>query len=234
MTEQGSNGRLLVVCRANVCRSPLAEFVAVSRFADSGVTIASAGTDAEVGYGVCAQVERLLARRPGGNDFLAGHRVTPLRASRVGTADLILAMSPRERSRVALTYPWLRDRTFTVIEAQRLLSELPVAGRHGTTLWDLARLMHEQRWIAAEENWPHRTRDLLGLVQRRRPARGLAIADAHASRRRPSHARLLPAVETLVGQVSDEILVRLGRGSGGAGPVVQVDSNPAGDSRHVI
>lgn len=38
--------RVLFVCHANLCRSPMAEFLARRLLADRPVTVASAGTDA--------------------------------------------------------------------------------------------------------------------------------------------------------------------------------------------
>lgn len=232
MTEQGAQARLLMVCRANVCRSPLSEFVATQRFAGSGVAVSSAGTDAAVGQTLCHRVEKAIAGRPGGADFAAQHRVTPLGAARLATADLVLTASPRERSRIAMAHPWLRDRTFTLIEVERLLSSMPVAGQPTATLAELADLLNQQRWLAADENWPGHRR-LWEVLDRRRPAIGLSIRDPHAAERRPSHARVLQYTETLVGHVSDEILVRLGARPRDEADAAQAESGP-GESRHAI
>lgn len=231
MTEQVPNAHLLVVCRANVCRSPLAEFVAAGRLAGTGIAVSSAGTDAAIGQGLCDEVEAYIAGTAGGTSFAGAHRVTPISAPRVTAADLILTMSTRERSRVAMTHPALRERTFTLVEADRLLTRLPVEGGRFGTLEELARRLHELRWMASEENWPSRSR-FRELVDRRRPVQGLSVRDAHMSKHRPSHRRVLQSTETLMGHVSDEVLVRLGVRSRTEDERPEADAEAGGDSRH--
>lgn len=218
---QSIKGRLLLVCRANVCRSALAEFVATDRFAGTGLVVSSAGTDAAKGRHLCSEVEKFISGQPGGAEFAKRHRSMSLSAAKPGNADLILTTSPRERSRVALLQPSLRDRTFTLIEVERLLSRLPIEGPRPTKLMELTDLLHERRWIATNENWRGRSPRWQRL-DLRRPATSSTIHDAHETTR-TSHPRLLTFVQSLVGGISDEMLARMGD------QTLQQDSAPPDD-----
>ncbi|MBC9227572.1 hypothetical protein GL325_14685 [Aeromicrobium sp. 636] len=228
MPEFDREAHVLLVCRANVCRSALGEFVATERLATAGISVSSAGTDAVAGEKLCHHVETSISGTAGGADFAAGHRATPLREAWLHRADLILTTSPRESSLVALSQPTLRNRTFTLIEVERLLSQLPATGSSPATLAELVQTLHRRRWRAANENWPghHWTREHL---DRRRPATGLALRDAHVGSS-TSHPRLMPFTRRLVTDVCDEIAARMGTrpGPGGAPqPVIRPAPEPS-------
>jgi protein-tyrosine-phosphatase len=120
--------RILVVCMANVCRSPLAGAMlthALER-ADRGgrVVVETAGVSAREGAGHCPD---LLARaRPGREvaDRLLGHTARQLTAADLERADLVLAVDREVRAAVVRTAPRHQSKVFTL----RQLTELaPVA-----------------------------------------------------------------------------------------------------------
>ncbi|PWU58099.1 low molecular weight phosphatase family protein, partial [Micromonospora globispora] len=90
--------RLLFVCRANMCRSPMAEYLARRLFADWPVTVASAGTDAVEGALMHPYASRVVA--------LTGADPRAFRTRRLGPDDLtgaalVLTATRRQRSRCA-------------------------------------------------------------------------------------------------------------------------------------
>lgn len=117
--------RLLVVCRANVARSPLAEVMLADALADLGVEVASAGVQAAEGAPPARGSVELAADR--GLD-LAGHRSRPVSEPLVAGADLVLTMSENQRDTCARLLPGAGRRTFTLREFDRLtggLTDLP-------------------------------------------------------------------------------------------------------------
>lgn len=99
---------LLVVCHANVCRSPVAEAYLRSGLPDR-IEVSSAGTHAVSGAPAHPHAVSLLARQ--GLD-LSGHRATRLSPGMAAAADLILVMDTELRQEVAALYPAARGRVF--------------------------------------------------------------------------------------------------------------------------
>src|SRR6478672_2033386 len=119
------HGRLvLLVCSANVCRSPMTQFLVEHEVRavkpESPWTFLSAGTDARDGQPMCRSSGRAIARIPGGPAFTETHRSRPLTRELVEQASLVLTAAVQERSIVARLVPERRDRLFTMIEAARL------------------------------------------------------------------------------------------------------------------
>ena len=167
----GVNGKLLVVCAANVCRSPFAAFLLGEAL--PGAEVTSVGVTARTGDPLCRFTDERISAVPDGARFAKAHVATRLDAESVARADLILTASEAERSAVAVLDPEARPRTFTLVEAAysaRALAPLPV----GVDLRELAERMHAQRG----------TVDLPRVRRRHRlsPLRssyGIAIPDAH-------------------------------------------------------
>ncbi|WP_322089347.1 protein-tyrosine-phosphatase [Burkholderia sp. BCC1999] len=97
--------RLLLVCTANVCRSPMAE-VLFRRVLD-GVRVMSAGVDAMPGMG--ADPAAIAVMRRIGLD-LGQHRSQPLARWMIESSALVLTMSERQRQVIAHRYPSLSGR----------------------------------------------------------------------------------------------------------------------------
>ena len=109
--------RVLFVCTGNICRSPIAEQVFRARLGSPAVVFSSAGTDALVGEWMPPQaiaVSRALKAYPD------GHVAKQLFPSTVESADLVLAMTRRQRSVVARMVPRASRYSFTLREFARL------------------------------------------------------------------------------------------------------------------
>jgi protein-tyrosine phosphatase len=114
--------RVLVVCTANVARSPLYAALLADRLGDVGV--GSAGTNAREGTPAAEYTVKLAAER--GLD-LRHHRSRPVTADHVSGAELILTMSQRQRDACGPLAPGAGARTFTVMELTRLLQDVDPA-----------------------------------------------------------------------------------------------------------
>lgn len=109
---------VLVVCHANITRSPLFAAMLAERWTPRyGVTVGSAGVRALVGSGpdpgsaVEAQVRGLT---------LAHHLARQVSAELVAAASLVLTMAEDQRRECVRLVPEAATRTFTVPEAVRL------------------------------------------------------------------------------------------------------------------
>lgn len=120
---------VLFVCAANVCRSPLMQFVftdLTAKNSDAGDwRIRSAGAQVGGKHRLCAVVNAMLVRTGHDRDDLARHRSVPIGEELIEDSQLIITASLAERSAVARTVPRARDRTFTLREAIAL-SETPL------------------------------------------------------------------------------------------------------------
>jgi protein-tyrosine phosphatase len=118
-------GGVLIVCHANLCRSPMAEYVARDLLAQqlggeaSAVPVASAGTHAVPGYPMHPHAARLTAER--GTDPEA-FRSRPLHAEQLRTAGLILTATRAQRTTCVSLAPSALRRTFTLRQFARLAS----------------------------------------------------------------------------------------------------------------
>lgn len=138
--------RILVLCSANQCRSPIAEVLLAHHLSGSRtpVTVRSAGLFSE---GEPASSEATSALAVGGLDITQhrSHRVT---GSDLAWADLVLGMS-REHVRYAVvTAPGTWPRAFTLKELVRRGEEAgPRAPAESLTDW-LARVHHGRERMA--------------------------------------------------------------------------------------
>ncbi len=122
---------VLMVCTGNVCRSPTAErllLVHAARLGVAGLTVASAGTRAMAGHGMEANARDVLLGL-GGDP--AHFRARQLTAALSTTADLVLTMSTGHRAAVLGDAPRAMRRTFTLLEAERLLDVTPGVTQEG-------------------------------------------------------------------------------------------------------
>jgi protein-tyrosine phosphatase len=132
--------RVLFVCTANICRSPMAEAMTKQTLSayDGHVIVASAGVYGHEGSPIA----------PGSGAALdalgvvhAGHRGRLLTRQIVDESDLILTMEAAHRDAIAAHQPAAAGRTFTLREFARLVDGEPApAGEHVT---DRARTLVE-------------------------------------------------------------------------------------------
>lgn len=118
---------VLVVCTANICRSPLAHVMLDQHLADRGidgeVTVASAGTHARHGD-VAAELSAVIATR-GGLD-LSGHRSAPLSQRLLDDSAVVVTMTERHRDAVVASDPSAVGRCFALRELARLVDDVEV------------------------------------------------------------------------------------------------------------
>ncbi|MGW0161216.1 arsenate reductase/protein-tyrosine-phosphatase family protein [Mycobacterium sp. NPDC003323] len=118
---------ILFVCTGNICRSPTAERLAIAYCDRVGIvdtTASSAGTRALVGHPIHPDAQSVLERLGGSASEFAARRLSAKVASR---AELILTMTRTHRDSVLEVAPHKLHRTFTLVEAARLVQE---AGAH--------------------------------------------------------------------------------------------------------
>lgn len=108
---------ILVLCTANVCRSPMAQALLAGELGARGVSAAvrSAGT---LGSGAPPPGEVAAALAPYGLD-VRGHRSHLVTAADLARADLILAMAREHLRQAAVTDPASWPRAFTLRELVR-------------------------------------------------------------------------------------------------------------------
>lgn len=99
MTERGAKEshprNVLFVCRANVCRSPMAEAIFNAQAEDGELPLraASAGVAALVGEDMAPNSRAALEEV---GIYAGGHRARQVGEAMLGEATLVLAMSPRQ------------------------------------------------------------------------------------------------------------------------------------------
>ncbi len=109
--------RILVVCTANQCRSPMAEGLIRAGLEARGlgdrVVVASSGTWARDGYPATPYAVATLAER--GID-IGGHVSRALDPLRVATADLVLVMTESHRQALVAEFPSARGKVMRMSE----------------------------------------------------------------------------------------------------------------------
>lgn len=145
---------MLVVCTANIARSPLAEVLlrgyVRAAGADDEVVVASAGVRARPG--LPAADSSVEIARAWGLD-LSGHRSQPVTDDLLVGSDLIVTMSVRQRDLLGPRAPRLARKLFTLGELSRLVTAVEVEdlgpGTPGERLRVLAGRAHDQRPLSA-------------------------------------------------------------------------------------
>lgn len=126
--------KVLVVCTANQCRSPLVAALLRRKGAETGVAVAvaSAGTDARQGSraseGSVVEAQRL------GLD-LTTHRSVGLDPEVMLEADLVVTMEAGHVERLAGRFPGCLAETFTLIELAEMAVAVPPLAGEGAMAW---------------------------------------------------------------------------------------------------
>ncbi|WP_314855254.1 hypothetical protein [uncultured Microbacterium sp.] len=201
--------RVLFVCEANVCRSPLMAFTFLRRApqVSDGWVVTSAGTDARERDGrMCEVSAGLLQGADGAREYVHAHRTTPLTQERVSEQTMIIVAGMAERAAVARLDPRMRERTFTLRECVFLARE-PVT-------WAEISATADASAVDSFDNFPlilNRRRGVVTLP-RARPRWGwraavddpLTVPDAHQLKHR-MHVSTLRSMTGDVAEVCSHI-----------------------------
>ncbi len=109
--------RLLVVCTANQCRSPMAEAFAADRAYHLGVSLLTASAGTRATDGVPATDDATLTMRRLGLDISA-HRSRLVTTEMATTADLVVAMERHHVLDLVNLHGAPMTRTYTVLELE--------------------------------------------------------------------------------------------------------------------
>lgn len=104
---------VLFVCKANICRSPLAEVYFLDKAMNEGysIKVSSAGVDAKPGRSLHALASE-IARQHG--IPLEGHAAKQLSGELMQRADIVLVMELAQKYRVVKLYPLDRHKVFVL------------------------------------------------------------------------------------------------------------------------
>lgn len=150
--------RILVVCRANVVRSPIAA-AALSRAVGDECEIDSAGLAAIEGLPVPAEALQQLRRYV---LDMSKHQSRSLTDADLRRSDVILGMTERHRASLQAMLPTATARTFTFAEFVRLLESLPALAEFDRDFPKLVEAAHHQRPRLAAPLLPEDVADPLG------------------------------------------------------------------------
>jgi protein-tyrosine-phosphatase len=110
--------KIVFICSANACRSPMAEGFAKKLLSENGVsslTVDSAGLDAFEGTPPTEETIEVMKAR--GVD-IASHRSKPFNPH-LGKNDMVLTMTKSQKERILAEHPTLAGRTFMLDEYAR-------------------------------------------------------------------------------------------------------------------
>jgi len=132
---------ILIVCTANICRSPVGEALLQARLQAEGLvdwTVSSAGTWAAAGNAASSFSRILMAEQ--GLD-IASHRSQPVIELLLQQADLVLCMETRHVKTLKSTFPTYKNKLFTL--KQMVGKRGSVRDPYGKTRQDYERMVAE-------------------------------------------------------------------------------------------
>ena len=180
--------RVLLVCTANICRSPAAARLLAGRLGPS-IDVISRGTRSLPGAGICPASATWALMN--GGQATGPHHSRPLELADIKSSTLILTASQRQRTKVIELRPSAQVRTFTLVQAARIAHWRAGAPGLEPAPAD-ADLPHRLLWLT-EELDAHR-----GAAGRPIPESADDLPDPHHGGSHPDvFVSLLSAVETL-------------------------------------
>lgn len=132
--------RILCVCTANICRSPVMERLLASRLSAERFVVESAGVRAVDGSAIDEFAGQELSQR--GLDAADFH-ARRLTAEHLSRADLVLTATMDHRAEALAVRPAALHRTFTLLELADLVERID-----GDSLQQLVRTASTQRYTA--------------------------------------------------------------------------------------
>lgn len=203
---------MLVVCTANVCRSPLVQHTLGIAFAQvgplRGIEVASGGVHAIGDQPMCAVSAEHVSVDEVGRAFAAAHRSHPLTADDVARAGIVLTAEREHRAAVARLAPGSQAKVFTWREAIALAGaaeERVAAGSAArpTDLAGLARLLHATRGTVPMVS-PKPTGFLARLRRPEPEVDPLTVVDGHGRAPR-EHQRAVEETAAVAGVLAERI-----------------------------
>lgn len=146
MTETAVRFEVLHVCHANICRSPIAQWLTERVLADrlgaeaAGFTVSSAGTHALADEALHPHAALVLREAGIDAESFRSRALTP---RVLATPDLILTATRRQRAYCVTAAPAVLRRTFTLRQFARLASAVDPAALRGLAPAARARLLVE-------------------------------------------------------------------------------------------
>jgi protein-tyrosine-phosphatase len=118
--------RVLFVCTANICRSPVMELVARDLAGDADIVFSSSGTHALDGHPMNTDMTPTLS--PGLLDGVGAFRSRLLTAALLEQADLVLTAESVHRRHILDDHPQLHRKVFTLGQFAATIAEMPDLG----------------------------------------------------------------------------------------------------------
>ena len=116
--------RILAVCTGNVCRSPAVERLLAAGLPEDGVSIVSAGVEAQSGRTMTKPMAALVAGAGADPSNFVARQLT---RGMVAEANLVLALTREHRAAVVTLHPGAVTITFTLRELGRLVADIDPA-----------------------------------------------------------------------------------------------------------
>lgn len=102
--------RILIICTANICRSPMAEHLFKAVFKNCQVTVDSAGIHGQYGLSADGVIKKMLVAQ--GLDSIRHHQSKPLTSSMSGQYDLYLCMENHHLDALQKMIPSVTGRAY--------------------------------------------------------------------------------------------------------------------------
>lgn len=168
---------VLIVCRANQCRSPMAELLLRRKVEERGldIEVSSAGSAADDGRPMHQLAQATLVKHGINPAPWSSRRLTP---DLLATADLVLAVDTVELRTIGHALPACATRSFTALQFARLASVM--APLTSASSEEFARTLHDAAAIARGRVSPPESVDIADPIRKGRRAfeRCAVILDA--------------------------------------------------------
>lgn len=192
-----SSESILVVCSANVCRSPLAELLLKQGLSDQQIRVESAGTHAQAGAEICPLVA-VHQTDPAWGGAAKGCRSRLVTEELLAESDLVLTAARDIRGEVVRLHPEIRDHVFTFREAVLLGAGFAVSGRRSDRVRAYAEFLDQSRPTIV---LPLPERRFWGIGQKQD---SLSIVDRHGRRPR-MHRAAISEVEQSISMIIQQL-----------------------------